>query len=200
MLSTTHSNWVCCLQVKQRTLPKSISCGKTFRDHTNLHSLDKVHYWLLELAKELEERVGEDRKANARLPQLLTVNVYSPPAPGQTHAPSQVGGSLCLPISLSAQTVSRQGRKASARLPQLLTVNVHNPPAPGQASAPAQVSVTFAFCMRNPEPSCGRMSAHQAGQHLEACNIMECLGREAPVRLNATIGATTLTSRIFCLC
>lgn len=52
--------------------------------------MDKVHYWLLELAKELEERVIEDRKANARLPQLLTVNVYSPPAPGQSAMPSQV--------------------------------------------------------------------------------------------------------------
>ena len=82
------------MQVKQRTLPKSISCGKTFRDHTSLHTLDKVHYWLLELAKELEERVIEDRKANARLPQLLTVNVYSPPGPGQAAAPPQVN-SMC---------------------------------------------------------------------------------------------------------
>lgn len=52
--------------------------------------MDKVHYWLLELAKELEERVIEDRKANARLPQLLTVNVYSPPTPGQAAPFSQV--------------------------------------------------------------------------------------------------------------
>lgn len=67
------------MQVKQRTLPKSISCGKTFRNHTALHTIDEVRHWLCELGKELEERVMEDRKANARLPQLLTVSFYTPP-------------------------------------------------------------------------------------------------------------------------
>lgn len=65
--------------MKQRTLPKSISCGKTFRNHTALHTVEEVRHWLGELAQELEERVIEDRKANARLPQLLTVSFYTPP-------------------------------------------------------------------------------------------------------------------------
>lgn len=69
-------------------MPKSISCGKTFRNHTALHTIDEVHHWLQELGKELEERVAEDRKANARLPQLLTVSFYTPPE-GQGAAPGQ---------------------------------------------------------------------------------------------------------------
>ena len=80
-----------CLQVKQRTLPKSISCGKTFRNHTALSSIDEVRHWLVELGKELEERVTEDRKANARLPQLLTVSFYTPPE-GQTAMPGSGKG------------------------------------------------------------------------------------------------------------
>jgi len=71
------------IQVKQRTLPKSISCGKTFRNHTALHSIDEVRHWLRELGQELEERVLEDRKANSRLPQLLTVSIYTSSSAGQ---------------------------------------------------------------------------------------------------------------------
>lgn len=72
--------------MKQRTLPKSISCGKTFRDHTAIHTLEQVHHWLLELGKELEERVVEDRKVNGRLPQLLTVSIYTTQSAGQQTA------------------------------------------------------------------------------------------------------------------
>ncbi|KAL3149821.1 hypothetical protein ABBQ38_013642 [Trebouxia sp. C0009 RCD-2024] len=78
-------------EVKQRTLPKSISCGKTFRNHTALHAIEEVRHWLGELAQELEERVVEDRKANARLPQLLTVSFYTPPE-GQGSMPGQGKG------------------------------------------------------------------------------------------------------------
>ena len=82
--------------MKQRTLPKSISCGKTFRNHTALHTIDEVRHWLCELGKELEERVLEDRKVNARLPQLLTVSFYTPPeglGKGQAgNGPGQVKG------------------------------------------------------------------------------------------------------------
>lgn len=39
--------------------------------------MEEVHHWLRELGQELEERVIEDRKANARLPQLLTVSIYT---------------------------------------------------------------------------------------------------------------------------
>lgn len=77
--------------MKQRTLPKSISCGKTFRNHTALHAIEEVRHWLGELAQELEERVVEDRKANARLPQLLTVSFYTPPE-GQGSMPGQGKG------------------------------------------------------------------------------------------------------------
>eukprot|EP00891_Asterochloris_glomerata_P001049 jgi/Astpho2/1049/gw1.00017.35.1_t len=66
-------------EIKQRTLPKSLSCGKTFRSQTALTKIDDVHHWLAELGKELAERVGEDRKAHARLPQLLTVSIWTHP-------------------------------------------------------------------------------------------------------------------------
>ena len=33
------------MQVKQRTLPKSLSCGKTFRGASALHTFDAVHHW-----------------------------------------------------------------------------------------------------------------------------------------------------------
>ena len=52
------------MQIKQRTLPKSLSCGKTFRSQTALTKIDDVHHWLAELGKELAERVGEDRWAS----------------------------------------------------------------------------------------------------------------------------------------
>ena len=62
-----------CLQVKPRKQPQSIGCGKTFRGASALKSFPTVHTWLVELGKELEERVAEDREEHARLPRLLTV-------------------------------------------------------------------------------------------------------------------------------
>lgn len=62
-----------CFQVKERQLPKSISCGKTFRGHTALKDFPTVHKWLGELASELEERISADREENERTPGLLTV-------------------------------------------------------------------------------------------------------------------------------
>lgn len=65
-------------QVKQRTLPKSISCGKTFQGPNKLKTLPEVHRWLKELGRELEERVAVDRAENAREPKLLTVHAGWP--------------------------------------------------------------------------------------------------------------------------
>ena len=61
------------VQVKPRKQPQSIGCGKTFRGASALRAFPPVHTWLLELAKELEERIAEDREEHARLPRLLTV-------------------------------------------------------------------------------------------------------------------------------
>ena len=61
------------LQVKPRKQPQSIGCGKTFRGASALKAFPAVHTWLVELGKELEERVAEDREEHARLPRLLTV-------------------------------------------------------------------------------------------------------------------------------
>ena len=62
------------MQVKQRMLPKSISCGKTFQGPNKLRNLTDVHKWLKELGRELEERVTVDRAENSREPKLLTVH------------------------------------------------------------------------------------------------------------------------------
>ena len=59
--------------MKPRKQPQSIGCGKTFRGASALKSFPAVHTWLVELGKELEERVAEDREEHARLPRLLTV-------------------------------------------------------------------------------------------------------------------------------
>lgn len=59
--------------MKPRKQPQSIGCGKTFRGASALRAFPPVHTWLGELAKELEERIAEDREEHARLPRLLTV-------------------------------------------------------------------------------------------------------------------------------
>ncbi|KAK9812531.1 hypothetical protein WJX73_006603 [Symbiochloris irregularis] len=60
-------------EVQQRTLPKSLSCGKTFQGPNTLRKLEPVLKWLGELGKELETRIATDRAANSREPRLLTV-------------------------------------------------------------------------------------------------------------------------------
>lgn len=60
-------------------LPKSISCGKTFRAQNVLTGLTAVHTWLLQLGQELQERIEADRAQHQRLPKLLTVSFDSAP-------------------------------------------------------------------------------------------------------------------------
>ncbi|GAB4815654.1 hypothetical protein N2152v2_002700 [Parachlorella kessleri] len=66
-------------EVTERTLPKSLSCGKTFRGNHALVEVDSVHRWLLELAGELEERLATDQQANHRSATLLTVSFAAAP-------------------------------------------------------------------------------------------------------------------------
>jgi len=117
--------------VKQRTLPKSISCGKTFRNHTALHTIDEVRHWLKELGQELEERVLEDRKANARLPQLLTVSIYTSssagqgswsaaPGQGQAQAPWQGSNNVSRSCQVRKATASCMGDDATALVSRFL--------------------------------------------------------------------------------
>lgn len=70
-------------EVVPRTLPKSISCGKTFRGHNVLTGLTAVHEWLLQLGQELQERIEADRQQHQRLPKLLTVSFDSAPVEDQ---------------------------------------------------------------------------------------------------------------------
>jgi DNA polymerase eta len=62
-------------EVKPRTLPKSISCGKTFRGASALTGLTAVHGWLQQLATELQERLEADRRDHQRMPSQLTVSI-----------------------------------------------------------------------------------------------------------------------------
>lgn len=75
-------------EVKPRTLPKSISCGKTFRGNNVLTGLTAVHSWLLQLGQELQERIEADRQQHQRLPKLLTVSFDSAPIDAETAAAS----------------------------------------------------------------------------------------------------------------
>ena len=77
-----------CLQVKQRTLPKSISCSKTFQGNSALRKLPDVLKWLKELGRELEERVAVDRAENAREPKLLTVQAGNISRSGALRRPT----------------------------------------------------------------------------------------------------------------
>eukprot|EP00775_Hariotina_reticulata_P004339 gene4339-4592_t len=52
-------------EVKPRLLPKSVSCGKTFRGKNALTGLTAVHSWLQQLGLELEERLQADRDVNS---------------------------------------------------------------------------------------------------------------------------------------
>ena len=124
-----------CWQVKQRTLPKSISCGKTFRNHTALHTIEEVRHWLKELGQELEERVLEDRKANARLPQLLTVSIYTSssagqgswsaaPGQGQAQAPWQGSNNVSRSCQIRKATASCMGDDATALVSRFSLSNV----------------------------------------------------------------------------
>ncbi|DBA89011.1 TPA: hypothetical protein ACH3X2_000227 [Trebouxia sp. C0005] len=123
-------------EVKQRTLPKSISCGKTFRNHTALHTIDEVRHWLKELGQELEERVLEDRKANARLPQLLTVSIYTSssagqgsgsaaPGQGQAQAPWQGSNNVSRSCQIRKATASCMGDDATALVSSFSLSNGH---------------------------------------------------------------------------
>jgi len=55
-------------EVKPRLLPKSVSCGKTFRGKNALTGLTAVHSWLQQLGHELEERLEADRSADSSPP------------------------------------------------------------------------------------------------------------------------------------
>jgi hypothetical protein len=81
-------------EVKQRLLAKSCSCGKTFRGAKALRTLKDVEHWLLQLGKELEERLVAERQANQRLPQLLTVSIDSAIKQQQQQQGSEGGSGL----------------------------------------------------------------------------------------------------------
>jgi hypothetical protein len=63
--------------VEQRTLPKSIGCGKTFRKHLSLDAKKdgEIQKWAFELCGELTERLEVDRRENKRTPKLFGVSV-----------------------------------------------------------------------------------------------------------------------------
>ncbi|XP_061172523.1 DNA polymerase eta-like [Saccostrea echinata] len=69
--------------VSARQLPKSIGCSKNFPGKTCLDTKDKVKFWLLELSKEVEERLIKDKELNNRVAKSMTVSVryMSNPSP-----------------------------------------------------------------------------------------------------------------------
>ena len=81
--------------VKDRGVPLSIGCSKTFRGGLALRSIADVAHWLRELAGELEERLAEDKVLNARTPKQLTVQVSPATVPGfSASCPLRPGASV----------------------------------------------------------------------------------------------------------
>jgi len=71
------SRGICTEEVSDRTLCKSIGCGKTFRNHLALDpsNEDDIKKWTGELCGELTERLAVDRKENLRTPKVFGVSV-----------------------------------------------------------------------------------------------------------------------------
>lgn len=69
--------------VSARQLPKSIGCSKNFPGKTCLDTKEKVKFWLLELSKEVAERLIKDKEMNSRVARSMTVTVryLSNPSP-----------------------------------------------------------------------------------------------------------------------
>jgi hypothetical protein len=61
--------------VKDRVLPKSHGCSKTFPGRNALADLPSVRKWVAELAQELDERLEMDCEQNGRFAKLLVVQV-----------------------------------------------------------------------------------------------------------------------------
>ena len=72
------SRGICTEEVSDRTLCKSIGCGKTFRNHLALDpsNEEEIKKWTGELCGELTERLAVDRKENLRTPKLFGVSVH----------------------------------------------------------------------------------------------------------------------------
>lgn len=71
------SRGACDEEVADRTLAKSVGCGKTFRNHLALDPRDEreVRKWAEELCGELTERLDVDKRENLRAPRLFGVSV-----------------------------------------------------------------------------------------------------------------------------
>eukprot|EP01052_Picozoa_sp_SAG31_P018618 SAG31_NODE_1325_length_8781_cov_5.940221_2_plen_334_part_00 len=93
--------------VKDRVLPKSIGCGKTFSqdrwansDTTTrqwmLTKMDEVQHWLGQLAAECYGRLAEDRLRHGRVPKLLTVSIGSKSAKSISRSTRLRGGSAAM--------------------------------------------------------------------------------------------------------
>ena len=69
---------ICTEAVSDRTLAKSIGCGKTFRNHLALDPSNEevIKKWTGELTGELTERLAVDRKENLRTPKIFGVSVH----------------------------------------------------------------------------------------------------------------------------
>lgn len=72
------SRGICTEEVDDRTLAKSIGCGKTFRNHLALDPSNEqeMQKWAGELCGELTERLEVDRRENLRTPKLFGVSVH----------------------------------------------------------------------------------------------------------------------------
>lgn len=67
---------VCDEEVSNRTAPKSIRCGKTFRRHLAINPADEtlLRRWIGELCRELTDRLDVDWEENGQSPRLFIIS------------------------------------------------------------------------------------------------------------------------------
>lgn len=115
------SRGICTEEVDDRTLAKSIGCGKTFRNHLALDSTneEQLKKWAGELCGELTERLSVDRRENKRTPKVFGVSVHlrgkarsasrSTPAPRSYEKYIETATKLIRQIVGSSQSKSVEG-------------------------------------------------------------------------------------------
>jgi DNA polymerase eta len=98
------------LGVEERRLPKSVSCGKTFRGPDALRDEAAVRRWLGALAAELVERLAREREEHRRAPSLLTVGAGGASRSAPLRRPGDAAAMADDAAALVRRWAAEQGR------------------------------------------------------------------------------------------
>jgi DNA polymerase eta len=98
------------LGVEERRLPRSVSCGKTFRGPDALRDEAAVRRWLGALAAELVERLAREREEHRRTPSLLTVGAGGASRSAPLRRPDDAAAVADGAAALVRRWAAEQGR------------------------------------------------------------------------------------------